>query len=95
MILSEKYGKITFGTSGKYNYDVIGHSSTGYHPTEYVYQGFIKPPYEGVTSAWYDPTYFKIGSWSLFKSWDNLSFQLRKIRNNILNLIKNLQKSIL
>ena len=87
VILSEKYGKITFGTSGKYNYDVIGPISTGYHPTEYAYQGFIKPPYEGVTSAWYDPTYFKIDSWSPFKSWDNLSFQLRKIRDNILNLI--------
>lgn len=87
LVLSEKYGEVTFGTSGKYNYYVIGPNSTGAHPTEYINQGFMKPPYEGVTSAWYDPTFFQIESWNPLESWANLIFQLNKIRDNILGLV--------
>ncbi len=86
-ILSEKYGEITFGTSAKYNHAVIGPYSTGSHPTEYINQGFMKPPYPGVTSAWYDPTFFTVKPWSPIDSWYNFSFQLRKIRDNIRGLI--------
>ncbi len=87
-IISDKYGILTFGTSGTYNHDAIGPKSVGQHPTEYVNQGFIKPPHEGVTSAWYDPTYFNTDSWSWspFESKEFFNFQLQKIKNNILLL---------
>jgi hypothetical protein len=84
-VISDKYGEITFGTSGTYNYNVIGPESTG-HPTEYVNEGFIKPPYENVTSAWEDPTYLKVKHWSPFQSVSNFKYQLSKIRYNILIL---------
>lgn len=88
-IISEKYGMLTFGTSGTYNHDAIGPRSVGQHPTEYINQGFIKPSHEGVTSAWYDPTYFNTDSWSWspFESMEFFNFQLRKIEKNILTLL--------
>ena len=82
LIISEKYDEITFGTSGTYNYNVVGPESTG-HPTEYVNEGFIKPPYENVTSAWEDPTYLKLKPWSPFQSWSYFNYQINKIKYNI------------
>ncbi|MGF7118693.1 hypothetical protein [Methanobacterium oryzae] len=89
VIISDKYEMLTFGTSGAYNHDAIGPRSVGQHPTEYINQGFIKPPHEGVTSAWYDPTYFNTDSWSWspFESVEFFKFQLRKIVKNILTLL--------
>lgn len=88
-IISDKYGILTFGTSGTYNHDAIGPKSVGQHPTEYINQGFIKPSEEGVTSAWYDPTYLDTESWSWspFESIKFFKFQLRKIEKNILTLL--------
>ena len=85
-IISDKYNKITFGTSGTYNYDVVGPTSVG-HPTEYIYEGFIKPPYANVTSAWEDPTYLKVTSWNPFQSKSNFIYQINKLEYNIQILI--------
>lgn len=81
-VISDKYGELTFGTSGTYNYNVMGPKSVG-HPTEYVNQGFIKPPYANVTSAWEDPTYLPVKSWSPFESWGYFNYQLNKIKYNV------------
>ncbi len=81
LVISEKYGEVTFGTSGIYNHNVEGPESVG-HPTEYVNEGFIKPPYENVTSAWEDPTYFNVKSWSPFESMSYFNYQIDKIRYN-------------
>lgn len=81
-VISDKYGDLTFGTSGTYNYNVMGPKSMG-HPTEYVNEGFIKPPYANVTSAWEDPIYLPVKSWSPFESWGYFNYQLNKIKYNV------------
>jgi hypothetical protein len=79
---SDKYDKITIGTSGNYNYNVMGPKSVG-NPTEYINMGFIKPPYANVTSAWEDPTYLKVASWSHFQSKRDFIYQINKLKYNI------------
>jgi hypothetical protein len=91
LIISEKYGEVTFGTSGTYNHNVEGPESVG-HPTEYVNEGFIKPPYENVTSAWEDPTYLNVKSWSPFQSWSYFNYQINKINYNI-SILKGIYQS--
>jgi len=78
--ISQKYDKFTIGTSGKYNYSVIGPQSKG-HPTHY--RGFLPPHDEKSISAWDDPSYFIVKGWSPFSSRENFKHQLDIIRKNI------------
>ena len=65
--ISNKYGKLTFGTSGEYNWGVDNPYSLG-HPTQLP--GFIEPPYTKAISAWEDPSYLKVqSSWSPLHSY--------------------------
>jgi len=56
-LISDKYDKITIGTSGTYNQAVLGPESEGHPP---LYQGLFEPPNKSAISAWEDPSYFKI-----------------------------------
>ena len=83
-LISDKYGKITMGTAGEYNQNVFGPESQGHY--EY-YIGLVKPPNESAFSAWEDPSYFKMKSWSPFESWDYFKFQIKIILENIIKTV--------
>lgn len=83
-IISDKYGYTTFGTTGKYNYNIVGPESQG-HPM--YYQGLIKPPNDSAVSAWEDPSYFSMKSWSPLDSFSNLFYQINLLFDNILKIL--------
>lgn len=83
-LISDKYGKTTFGTAGDYNYELVGPQSHG----DFVYyHGIIKPPNEFAVSAWEDPSYFKMKSWSALESWSNFKYQIGLILSNAVKII--------
>ena len=83
-LVSDKYGKPTFGTAGNYNYELVGPQSSG----DFVYyHGLIKPPNEFAVSAWEDPSYFKMKSWNVLESWNNFKYQIGLILSNIIKII--------
>jgi hypothetical protein len=82
--ISEKYGKITVGTAGSYNYALIGPDSNG-HP---MFNGLLKPPNTIAISAWEDPSYIKIKNWNPLASKENFLYQLKVIYSNILKIIQ-------
>ena len=47
-----------------------------------IHQGFFEPPNPTAISAWEDPSYFEVKSWSPFESWDSFKYQLSKIWSN-------------
>jgi len=82
-IISEKYGTLTIGTSGSYNYALVGPESSGHIM---FYQGLIKPPNEYSVSSWEDPSYFPIKKWNPLKSTKNLNHQIAIILGNIYSI---------
>ncbi|WP_424355167.1 ArnT family glycosyltransferase [Methanobacterium sp. MBAC-LM] len=83
-LISDKYGKSTFGTAGDYNHELVGPQSNG----DFVYyHGLIKPPNKFAVSAWEDPSYFKMKSWNAFGSWDNFKYQITLILDNVVKII--------
>ncbi|EKQ52943.1 MAG: hypothetical protein B655_1614 [Methanobacterium sp. Maddingley MBC34] len=85
--ISEKYDKLTYSTSGDYNFKVVGPESIG-QPAQNP--GFIQPPYLKGSSAWEDPSanasYSQLKAWSPFKSTAFLIYELKKIPDNIVVL---------
>lgn len=82
-LISEKYGYLNIGTSGKYNYELVGPQSQG---QAMFYQGLIEPPNDSALSAWEDPSYFNMQPWSAFGSVDNFQYQLNLIGSNIVKI---------
>lgn len=83
-LISNKYGHITIGTSGKYNHAIDGPQALG-HPIYYM--GLIDPPNNTAISIWEDVSYIKISNWNVFDSACTLKFELKKIVMNIYNII--------
>jgi uncharacterized membrane protein YphA (DoxX/SURF4 family) len=98
-VVSHKYNRITFDTSGVYNHRIIGPEIpriTQYsgwegwrnyirtgHP---VYdQGFFQPPNDTAISIWEDFAILAsyLKPWSPFESWDYFKYQLKLIIKNI------------
>ena len=82
-LISDKYGEITTGTSGKYNYDIVGPNFEAIP----LWYGFTKPTNDKAISAWEDPSYEKLNDWSPLNSWINFNFQLKIIWDNIFTTI--------
>lgn len=82
--ISEKYGYLTFGTSGEYNFEEIGPVQQGSGSP--IWHGFIEPFNEKATSAWEDPTYLKVSSWSPLESWGSFKHELGIISGNIMKI---------
>jgi hypothetical protein len=82
-IISEKYQTITIGTTGSYNYALVGPESNG--PA--VYQGLINPTNEFSVSSWEDPSYLQMKKWNPLASPHNLAHQFMITANNINKLI--------
>jgi hypothetical protein len=82
-VISDKYGKITTGTAGQYNYELVGPNSQGIP----MWNGFMKPTNDKAITTWEDPSYDKLINWSSFHSVKNFIFQLTIIGNNIIKTI--------
>ncbi len=81
-VISEKYGYLTFGSSGNYNFQEIGPVQQKIGSP--IWHGFIKPSNQEATSAWEDPTYLKLSSWSPLESWSSFKHELGVISSNII-----------
>ena len=79
--ISEKYDELTFGTSSKYNFALVGPEIQEHHPQSGF--GLYKPPNDSATSSWEDPSYIKMPRWSPFESWANFNHQLKVTWNNM------------
>jgi 4-amino-4-deoxy-L-arabinose transferase-like glycosyltransferase len=77
--VSLKYERLTIGTTGQFNYRLVGPESTG-NPIKY--HGLIKPANETAVSAWEDPLPSTLKSWSPFSSRVNFQRQLKIIWRN-------------
>ena len=84
LVLNEKYGEWTIGTSGEYNYNALGPEAQLNHPMNMF--GAVKPPNNSAVSGWEDPSYVKLKSWSPFESWSSFQYQLKLIGENILGM---------
>lgn len=84
-VISEKYGHLTVGTSGEYNFQEIGPVQQGIGSP--IWHGFIKPSNPAAISAWEDPTYLTLNSWSPFKSWDYFKYELNIISSNLVKTV--------
>ncbi len=73
-LLSNKYGQLTFGTTGKASYrtKVV----PGSQDLAVLWQGFLKPPNETAMSAWEDPSYQEMQDSPSMESWDFVRNQL-------------------
>jgi hypothetical protein len=80
-IISEKYGYPTFGNSGKYNLNEIGPLQQKQGSP--IWHGFIEPSNEKSSSAWEDPSYLKISSWSPLESFNSFKYEINVIKDNI------------
>ncbi len=84
-IISEKYNYLTFGTSGKYNFEEIGPIQQQLGSP--IWHGFLKPSNEMAVSAWEDPTYLIMSSWNPLNSWALFNYELNIIRGNIMKTL--------
>lgn len=83
--ISEKYGYLTIGTSGTYNYNALGPDIQLNHPMNMF--GIVSHPNPTAITPWEDPSYVKLYPWSPFDSIQSFTYQV-----NI--FIKNIVKSI-
>jgi hypothetical protein len=81
-IISEKYGYLTFGNSGKYNLNEIG--PVQQKQGSPIWHGFMEPSNEKSSSAWEDPSYLKINSWSPLESLNSFKYEINVIKDNII-----------
>ncbi len=84
-VISEKYGYLTLGTSGEYNFKEIGPIQKDIGSP--IWHGFIKPSNKEAISAWEDPTYLKLSSWSPLESWSSFKHELNIISGNIIKTL--------
>ena len=82
-LISDKYGKPTFGTAGDYNHELVGPQSHGHF---LYYSGLIEPSNEFAVSAWEDPSYLKMKPWDALGSWDNFKYQITLILDNVVKI---------
>lgn len=84
-VISEKYGYLTLGTSGEYNFKEIGPIQKDMGSP--IWHGFIKPSNKEATSAWEDPTYLKLSSWSPLQSQNSFKHEINVISGNIIKTL--------
>lgn len=80
-LLTNKYGELTFGASGRMA--VRGFTAPGAKGAPVLWQGFFEPSNESAISVWEDPSYLEMPPYNPFGSWSNLKHQLKVIAKNI------------
>lgn len=84
-IISHKYQKLIIGTSGGYNFNLVGPNSKG---GPFFYEGFFAPPDPSALSAWEESSLYPIESWSPFTSKENFLHLIKVVWLNIWEIIK-------
>jgi len=80
-LISNKYGRLTFGTSGKTTYRAT--ASRGAQGSAVLWIGFLEPPDEAAMSAWEDPSYVKVPPPEAMDSWSYFGHQIRVVGRHI------------
>lgn len=80
-LLTNKYGKLTFGTSGKATF--CWEAAPNAQGVAVLWEGFLEPPDETAISAWDDPSYLEIPSYNPLASWPYFGHQLKFAAGNI------------
>ena len=78
-MISMAYGRLTFGTAGRFNLALIGPHSFWY---PMLTLGLFAPPNEHALSSWEDPSFLPIRVWGPFSSVTYFVFWVRKIVSN-------------
>ena len=81
LLLKNKYGHFVVSTTGSYNFE-YGGPEVPNHPMHT--EGLLSPPNQDAVSAWEDPSYLQMKSWSIFSSRASLRYELQIIRNNLI-----------
>lgn len=77
--VSFKYGKLTLGNAGSYNWAVRGPEGKG---EPFDSNRLIEPPNNTALSIWEDPSFENVKYWNPFSSLDSLKYQFFLIRKN-------------
>ncbi len=85
LAINEKYGHLTIGTSGTYNYNALGQDVQLNHPMNMF--GVVAHPNPTAITPWEDPSYVKLKSWNPFDSTESFQYQLNIILKNIIKTI--------
>lgn len=80
MVLSSKYGYVTWNTSGPYNHAYIGPSGWS-HPMGHI--GLLPPPNETAISVWEDPINIPVIQWNIFENSQTFKYYRNTVWNNI------------
>jgi len=81
LLLSNKYGYITYSTAGNYNFNITGPAYKGIHTLRI--EKLYPPVNSTATSYWEDPTYLLVKKWYVFSSPGQFFYLLKNIINNI------------
>lgn len=84
-VISGKYNHFTLGSTSRFTYELRGPESMGY---PMIYQGLLAPPDRVAISAWDDPSYLKMLSWSPFSSSANFIYSLKLIFWNMISAFR-------
>jgi hypothetical protein len=76
-LISNKYGKLTFGTSGKTTYRAA--ASPGAQGSAVLWIGFLEPSNKTAMSAWEDPSYVKVPPPETMDSWSYFGHQMEVV----------------
>jgi hypothetical protein len=88
LVLSFKYERPVFSTSGEINHALVGSSNVkGSHPTF----GIFHVPEEGRVTSWEDPRVLSYPSWSPLETAKDMRYQLKVIKSNAIKILNNLQ----
>ena len=80
-LISNKYGRLTFGTSGKTTYRAA--ASPGAQGSAVLWIGFLEPSNETSMSAWEDPSYVQVPLPEAMDSWSYFGHQIRVVGRHI------------
>ncbi|MHB1391045.1 MAG: hypothetical protein ACYCXF_07440 [Thermoleophilia bacterium] len=82
--ISVKYHQSTISTSGAYNFGTLAPETEGVpvHPT--TVSGPHAPPNATAVSAWEDPSFIPVDSWSIYGSTANFRYYLTLVYNNLI-----------
>lgn len=95
VMISNKYGYFTFSNMGKTNLAIVGPGAPEGSGLEFgqpmFYRGFIEPPNKTAISAWEDPSYINVETWSPFDSFKNFKYFIKLILKNVLECLQILE----